>query len=222
MRKKQQMKWKEIQKEVKTMEGKRPQSDHAVRNAVARVDTAGARGMPTTKYKNCGRRYGADGGKYMLTPTQEDEVVKFVKMWRHKKFCTCRTIKRELKLEATPRTIARALNRNGYKWCQVAKKSPLTPKQLKVRKVWVKRHLNKSPTWWVQNMHLIFDGVTLTKAPKNLDLRQKHAAQSIRHMWMKKTEKMDPTLHTYNRYSLLQQKRLGLGLRLTLQQHNPS
>ena len=75
-----------------------------------------------------------------------------------------------------------------------------------VRKVWVKRYSNKSPTWWTQKMHLIFDGVTLTKAPKNLDLRQKHAAQSIRHMWMKKTEKMDPTLHTYNRYSLLQQK----------------
>ena len=51
-------------------------------------------------------------------------------------------------------------------------------------------------------MHLIFDGVTLTKAPKNLDLRQKHAAQSIRHMWMKKTEKMDPTLHTYSRYGV--------------------
>ena len=45
------MKWKEIQKEVKTMEGKRPQSDHAVRNAVARVDTVGARGIATTKYK---------------------------------------------------------------------------------------------------------------------------------------------------------------------------
>ena len=206
MRKKQQMKWKEIQKDVKTMEGKRPQSDHAVRNAVARVDTVGARGIATTKYKNCGRRYGEDGGKYMLTPTQENEVVQFVKMWRNKKFCTCKTIKRELKLEATPRTIARALNRNGYKWCQVAKKSPLTPKQMQVRKVWVKRYMNKSPSWWTQNMHLIFDGVTLTKAPKNLDLRQKHAAQSIRHMWMKKTEKMDPTLHTYNRYSLLQQK----------------
>ena len=49
------------------------------------------------------------------------------------------TIKRELKLEATPSTIARALNRNGYKWCQVARKSPLTPKQLQVRKVWVTR-----------------------------------------------------------------------------------
>ena len=48
-------------------------------------------------------------------------------------------------------------------------------------------------------MHLIYDGMTLTKAPKNLDLRQKHAAQSIRHMWMKHQEKMDPALHTYNR-----------------------
>ena len=51
-------------------------------------------------------------------------------------------------------------------------------------------------------MHLILDGVTLTKAPKNLDLRQKHAAQNIRHMCMKKTEKMDPTLLTYNTYGI--------------------
>ena len=56
--------------------------------------------------------------------------------------------KRELKLEATPRTIAKALNRNGYHWCQVSKKMPLTPKQLEQRKKWVNRFLHKSPTWW--------------------------------------------------------------------------
>ena len=41
-----------------------------------------------------------------------------------------------------------------------------------------------------------------TKAPKNLDLRQKHAAQAIRHMWMRPGEKMDPALHTFNRYGV--------------------
>ena len=202
MRKKQKMKWKEIQKVVKNIQGKQPDSDHAVRNAVHRMDNAGARGIASTKYKNCGRRYGEDGGKYLLTPRQNKELVNFVQQWRHKRFCTCKYIRRELKLEATARTIARALNRNGYHWCQVAKKSPLTAKQLEKRKVWVKRFIDKSPTWWRQNMHLVFDGVTLTKAPKTLDSRQKHAAQSIRHMWMKKKEKMDPALHTYNRYGV--------------------
>ena len=62
----------------------------------------------------------------MITPRQEKEVVNFVKLWRDKRFYTCKYIKRELKLEATPRTIARALNRNGYHWCQVSKKMPLT------------------------------------------------------------------------------------------------
>ena len=42
----------------------------------------------------------------------------------------------------------------------------------------------------------------MTKAPKSLHLRQKHAAQSIRHMWMKKTEKMDHTLFTHSRYGV--------------------
>ena len=64
------------------------------------------------------------------------------------------------------------------------------------------RFLHKGPTWWTQNIHLTFDGVTVTKAPKSLDLRQKHAAQSIRHMWRKKTEKMDHTLFTHNRYGV--------------------
>ena len=104
MRKKQKMKWKEIQKVVKNIQGKQPDSDHAVRNAVHRVDNAGARGIASTKYKNCGRRYGEDGGKYLLTPRQNKELVKFVQQWRHKRFCTCKYIRRELKLEATPRT----------------------------------------------------------------------------------------------------------------------
>ena len=63
------MKWKAIQKAVKSIEGKRPKSDHAVRNAVSRIDNVGAKkSMAITKYGNCGRRYGEDGGKYMLTP----------------------------------------------------------------------------------------------------------------------------------------------------------
>ena len=196
------MKWHEIRKVVRIIEGKRPASDHGVRNAVNRVDTGGNAGAATTNYKNCGRRYGEDGGKYLISPQQEKEVVDFVKRWRHKRFCTCRYIKRELKLDASPRTIARALGRNGYHWSQVARKSPLTKKQMEQRKAWVTRYIHKSSLWWKQNMHLIFDGVTLTKAPKALDARQKPAAQSIRHMWMKKNEKMDPALHTYNRYGV--------------------
>jgi hypothetical protein len=175
---------------------------HAVRNAVARLESNGRRGIATTRYANCGRRYGDDGGKYLLTPKQEKEVVQFVQQWRNKRFCTCRYIKRELKLDCTPRTIARALNRNGYHWRQVARKCALTAKQLKQRRLWVDRFIHRSPTWWTQNMHLIYDGVTLTNAPRNLDLRQKHAAQSIRHMWMKTKERMDPALHTYNRYGV--------------------
>ena len=51
-------------------------------------------------------------------------------------------------------------------------------------------------------MDLVSDGVTLTKAPQSLAKRQKHAAQSIKAMWVKKGEAMDPSLHTYNRYSM--------------------
>ena len=109
MKKKLSKKWKDIQKEVKVMEGNKPKRAHAVRNALA--------------------RYGEDGGKFLITPQQENEVVQLVKAWGNKNFCTCKCIKRELKLEASPRTIARALNRNGYRWCQVSRKSLRTAKQ---------------------------------------------------------------------------------------------
>jgi len=196
------MPWKKVRSMVTNIQGKRPGSEHAVKNAVERVSAAGPQGIALTRYANSGRRYGADGGKYMLTEKQTAQVVDFVKKWRHKRFCTCPYIKRELKLEATPRTIARALNRQKFHWRQVSKKSPLTKPQLEKRKDFVQKHLHHPPLWWVQNMHLVFDGVTLTKAPKNLDSRQKHAAQRIQHMWMRRGEKMDPKLHTYNRYGV--------------------
>ena len=74
MRKKQHMKWHCIRKLVKTVAGKQPESEHAVKNAVARVDAAGPRGIATTRYENCGRRYGKDGGKYMINASNPVEV----------------------------------------------------------------------------------------------------------------------------------------------------
>ena len=133
-----------------------------------------------------------------------------MKQWRHKRFCTCPYIKKELKLDCTPRTIARVLNRAKFYWRAVAKKSPLTKKQIESRKAFVLKYGHHPPQWWVENMHLLFDGVTLTKAPQKLELRQKHAAQSIRHMWMRKEEKMDPKLHTYNRYGVQLGKKVPL------------
>ena len=56
-------------------------------------------------------------------------------------------------------------------------------------------------------MHLVIDGVTLTKAPRKLSSRQKHAAQAIKALWMKK-KVMDPDLHTYQRYSLFSEKQV--------------
>ena len=64
----------------------------------------------------------------------------------------------------------------------------------------VEKYGDHTPEWWVANMDLIFDGVTLTKAPQCCSNRQKHAAQAIKAMWMKKGEAMSPDVHTYNRY----------------------
>ena len=61
-------KWKDIQSKVKNLEGKKPKSQHCVKNAVQRVQASGKKGMATTNYKNCGR-------KRALTPQGEKMVV---------------------------------------------------------------------------------------------------------------------------------------------------
>ena len=48
------------------------------------------------------------------------------------------------------------------------KKSPLTEDQLKKRKAFVDTYGDKSFEWWCDNMDLVFDGVTVTKAPQTL------------------------------------------------------
>ena len=51
-------------------------------------------------------------------------------------------------------------------------------------------------------MSLIIDGVTLTRAPASLSGRQKHAAQSVAFMWMRRSEKFNREVHTFNRYGV--------------------
>ena len=58
MRTKQRMKWGDIRKKVKTLQGRPPDSEHAVMNAVQRMVEAGRTGLAETHYANCGRRYG--------------------------------------------------------------------------------------------------------------------------------------------------------------------
>ena len=73
------MKRTDIQKKVKNVKGKIPQSEHCVKNAVQRVTAAGKKGVAKTNYKNCGR-------KKALTPEETKQVVGFVKRVEEKNF----------------------------------------------------------------------------------------------------------------------------------------
>jgi transposase len=148
-----------------------------------------------TKYKNCGR-------KPILSASQVKQAVAFVKKWRHKRFCTCRYIIQELRLPVKKRTLATILNDNGYFWKAVPKQHALSADDISRRAAWVTKYLDKTAAWWQQNMNLVLDGVTLTMPPKKLSGRQKHAAQRIGHMWMRRGEKADPAVHTFNRYGV--------------------
>ena len=60
--------------------------------------------------------------------------------------------------------------------------------------MFVEAHINHAPAWWRRNIGLVLDGVTLTRAPKPLSGKEKHAAQAIKHMWVKSGESLVATL----------------------------
>ena len=187
--------WSEIQKRVKTVAGKRP-GQRALENAVKRQgQLAGAEQFPALKYRNCGR-------KSELTEEAQRAIVDFVVKWRGKRFCTATYIIRELKLKVKKKTVHRVLNRAGFSWRPVPRKSKLSPKELEQRKAWVDAHLHWTRGRWAASFGLVLDGVTLTRAPKPLSGAQKHAAQSIKAMWVKAGEALDNDLHTHNRYGV--------------------
>ena len=196
----QKLPWRAVRAQLRTADGGQPRRV-AVANAVRRIDrqrrTAAFRrtGVAMLGYGNCGR-------KQLLTPEQKAAIVAFVKQWRHKRFCTASYIARELCLSCSISTIGRALHEAGYHWRPVSKRGKLSDAQLKARKAFVDAHVQKPASWWRQHFGLVLDGVTLTKAPRSLSKREKHAAQSIKHMWIKKGEALDNDLHTYNRYGV--------------------
>ena len=151
--------------------------------------------VPTTRYHNCGRTA-------VLFEEDGLAVLEFVQKWRHKRFCTCRYIKHTLKLHAPRRTINRHLNANGLFWKKVPKFQKLSAEQLRQRRAWVEKYASRTPQWWQEHLHMVLDGVTLTMAPKPRNGREKHAAQRITSMWMKRGEALDNELHTFNRYGV--------------------
>ena len=188
------MKWKKVCASVRTIANRHP-SENGARKAVHRVERGGRLGIAKTKYHNCGRHK-------LLSLAEAKSVVDFVRQWRAKRFCTSRYIRKELKLKRSLRTVRRTLNKHGYYWRAVPKVQPLSPGQPAKRKVFVEKYENRTSEWWQNNSGLVLDGVTLTKAPRSWSTKQKHAAQAIRQMWLRKGEKGDNRLHTYNRYGV--------------------
>ena len=196
----QKLPWRAVREQVRTSDGGHPRR-YAVVNAVRRISeqrhtqTFRRTGTASTAYHRCGR-------KPVLSPQQKSAIVAFVKQWRSKRFCTAAYIVQELRLSCSKKAVTRALNAAGYQWRPVCKRGKLTDAQLAARKVFVDTHVDKPSSWWRQHVGLVLDGVTLTKAPRPMNLREKHAAQAIKHMWIKKGESLDNDLHTHNRYGV--------------------
>ena len=169
--------WKQAQALLSTVDGGRPGRrgmEAAVRRIDAQRHTVALRrtGAARLTYGNCGRTPS-------LTANQKSAVVAFVKLWRHKRFCTAAYIIQELRLPCGKRTVHRVLNAAGYHWRPVSKGSKLSESQLEARRSFVDAHIDRPAGWWRQHIGLVLDGVTLTKAPMPMNKREKHAAQAI-------------------------------------------
>ena len=204
LRKKLKQSWAKVRFHTRTVGGKRP-GQSAAEDAVARVGAQKGRadGIAKLNYGNCGRLP-------LLSESDKKRIVEFVKRWRAKRFCTSPYIRSELKLKCGVRTIQRALNEAGFFWRPAPRKQKLSPEQLAKRKAFVDKYVGKTSGWWVENFGLVLDGVTLTLAPKPLSAKEKHAAQAITHMWVKRGEALDNNLHTLNRYGVQLGKKVPL------------
>ena len=69
--------WHDIVAEVKNLRGETP-SERCVRETVARMGETPAGALPEYNYQNCGRRWGADGQKNLLSPSQACGRIKYV------------------------------------------------------------------------------------------------------------------------------------------------
>ena len=90
----------------------------------------------------------------------------------------------------------------SFYWRPIAKKQPLTKKQVAARRACVDKYVWHGTESRAKHVGLVFDWVTLTKATELRSARQKHAAQSFAHMWMRSGEKTDSSPHTHNRFGI--------------------
>ena len=115
---------------------------YALWSAIKRVrESTQQQGYPTSNYSSC-------GGHKILSDTQTRMIVSFVKTWRHKRFCTCDYIRRELRLPCCAKTVNNVLNEHGHSWKTVPKIQGLSQDQLKAREAFVTRYLGKPDSWW--------------------------------------------------------------------------
>lgn len=181
--------------EVLNLQGQLP-GRHALWSAIQRAKLmSDADLLPTSNNAKCGRTL-------MISSTEQRAIVRFVNAWRHKRFCTARYDKEELRLKASTRTICRVLNAHGYYWKPVPRVQGLTAAQLSKRKAFVDKYISHSALWWRDHLNFVLDGVTLTMPPKPLNGRQKHAAQRVNSMWLKWGERLHNDVHTFNRYGV--------------------
>ena len=94
------------------------------------------------------------------------------------------------------------LNQAGYTWRALPRVRGLSDVELAKRKSFLAAYIGKSPAWWQEQMSLVFDGVTLTMAPKPLGARARHMAQTLKHTWVRKGEQLDNESHHHNRYGI--------------------
>ena len=177
------MKWDDICKKVKNLEGKQPCLS-VVQQAYRTFNRRA--GRREYKYKNCGRK------TKKATPEVTQFLVRRLKELRKKCVCTSTTLKRELitakgvDLEAS--YIRRILTRAGYRWLPKAQKRKYSKELAAERLRFAKAVVRLTKAELDEKLSFSMDGVVLALPPSDPTDRANFCAHGDTHMWRQPSE----------------------------------
>ena len=101
------------------------------------------------------------GRPALLSPAQVDKIHKTLTALVDKadgRFgVTVAMVKRRSRVKASERVVSEALHARGVYFRKMREKPISKPEHVRARHAWARNHKNKSPQWWLRNIHVHLD-----------------------------------------------------------------
>jgi len=179
----QKMAWKDVAKEVRNLQGKKPRPRHCANYFRDFNKRLGRRKM---KYENCGLR------PYKVTPEVERFLVRRLRTLRRTSPCTSVTLQqelaREMKVDLAADYIRKILGEHGYKWLPRRQKRLYSAKARGARLKFAMHVLGLSEAELRRKLSMAMDGTVLAMPPTDPTERLNYCRHGEEFMWRKPSE----------------------------------